>query len=655
MTKNIYLSTKAYTGKDENTIPFELSSDIKEEYETETVIENDRYSISLAIDASPKLRNRAQLSADVYVNGGRVGKAQLTLDNNVYSGNVIFLDDSGYQTGKPFLMLYDAVIISVNIGERYERSTELEKVLATYYTKYIICELDNLDEKNIINILEKLYQFDNPEICDWVFQNPEKQHKELLLDLGWRHRSYKSITSYLQLIEDIAACYKTNLPNFMAKWKSTISPEYALLDYRKVNKITRQSALWINQNTDRLVEIPNKIGIPYQGKNLIPTQVKTEIRRKNWDNYDNRIVLGFLNTVALKCQHLLQELKTDAMLEARIFEQFRREKNGYFAPIITIKNYQTELHKKVLFKLENLLQSLMNLKMQYMSVFAQTGNNIDNIMSMPRMTKTFQEVNPYTQVFGRIQKWFEYGEYGLEKEKLLLRVKTVDKLFEYFCLLRLLSLLKENGYQYMDSFSFPYEIKNDKIYEHENDVNNTYNFKKDNIEVTLYYQAVISSNDLYNGLELYRITSDIYDENKEIYYWPDFILRFKIEDKIKYVILDAKFASKKNISKYHLDDIMKKYGCEVLVNNANRRHPVMVWALQGRMDSESPTINNRTRSSNAQKYGVETSYGSAKFTTLKVVSADKSIDSNPRIAQKMVIDNLDQSEEFWKILENEVF
>lgn len=62
-------------------------------------------------------------------------------------------------------------------------------------------------------------------------------------------------------------------------------------------------------------------------------------------------------------------------------------------------------------------------------------------------TMKLRGIKDYAQVFEIIVRWFRYGEYSLEKERLILQVKTLDKLFEYYCLLRLLKLLADNGYQ----------------------------------------------------------------------------------------------------------------------------------------------------------------------------------------------------------------
>ena len=97
----------------------------------------------------------------------------------------------------------------------------------------------------------------------------------------------------------------------------------------------------------------------------------------------------------------------------------------------------------------------------------------------------------------------------MEKERLILQVKTLDKLFEYYCLLRLLKLLADNGYQKAGvkepAFKYPYTSA-DGYYQNEQDVANTYLLSNNHVMVTLYYQPVISAVQFENALTLYRTT-----------------------------------------------------------------------------------------------------------------------------------------------------
>lgn len=236
---------------------------------------------------------------------------------------------------------------------------------------------------------------------------------------------------------------------------------------------------------------------------------------------------------------------------------------------------------------------------------------------MPRKTNTFCEIKPYAQVFEIIVRWFRYGEYSLEKERLILQVKTLDKLFEYYCLLRLLKLLADNGYQKANVkepvFKFDY-VSADEHYQNEKDVANTYLLSNGEVTATLYYQPVISAVQFENDLTLFKTTKP--PAGNPDYYTPDFVLKFaSSEDDEEYAIFDAKFSSRANIKKHSLPEVIRKYSCEISVASRSSAPPKMVWILQGRVNGSENAIWKYHNSQLASTYRPITSFGIVSINT----------------------------------------
>lgn len=277
-------------------------------------------------------------------------------------------------------------------------------------------------------------------------------------------------------------------------------------------------------------------------------------------------------------------------------------------------------------KLKHSIDALQNIYKRYVTLF----NVYTSVLTtLPRKTSTFCEIKPYAQVFEIILRWFQYGEYSLEKEKLILQVKTLDKLFEYYCLLRLLKLLASNGYKKADFktpvYKFDYTAVDD-YYQNEKDVANTYMLSNGHITVTLYYQPVISSYCFENEITLYRTTTS------KGYYVPDFILKFaSSEHDEEYVILDAKFSSRQSIREHHLPEVIRKYSCE-LGADAEVQSPKMVWVLQGRVNSDEKAIWRYHNSPLSRKCHPITSYG--------IVSVNTSVETK---------------QQFWNEVQNSIF
>lgn len=548
-------------------------------------------------------------TVDVCVNGGTIGSIVLENNSTIVKGYIRYRDNIPAQ--QPFLLHYDLVTLSFIIKLIDGTTQEL-------FSDFLLCVSKHQeDSENIKNILHELVAFDDSQVGEWIFSKQDHGGGTGLYEGKWNKHSYKSLSSYIQLLEQVTLCYKDNYPYFKTQGKHTIKQSNVLVSYESVKNISIESFYWIMQNSEQLTPVPSQTGIQHHGKNYLPYQIRTTTNKKSWDTYENRIVVNFLYTVLLNAEQIHKEFDQDILNEERIISKihgnFPRE---YRAPIITIKTLQISFSRVLLEKLRHSIEVLKVVYKQYAVLF-----DVPTFVftSFPRKTRTFCEIKPYVQVFELIINWFQYGEYSLEKERLVLQVKTLDKLFEYYCLLKLLKLLVDNGYQKADIpvpvYKFIYKLTDDK-YENERDVANTYKLSADNKKITLYYQPVISATGRFeNDLQLYRTTS------RNGYYNPDFVLKFSAENKEdEYLIFDAKFSSRDNIINHHLPEVMRKYSFECAVANSTQTAK-MVWILQGRVITNEKAIWQYHNSPASSLYSPITSYGIVSINTTTEVGA----------------------------------
>lgn len=539
-----------------------------------TVFEDGSYEIHFVCDQ----HNRTEVeSVSVCVNGEQVGDIVLSVDTDIIEGAIRYKDDIFAK--QPFLLHYDIITVSFILSFFDGSSKE-------YFTDFLLCISKNQEDiANIQNMLQELIAFDDSQVGEWIFSDGKQGVSNSFYEGKWNKRSYKSLSSYIQLLEQVIACYKNNYTYFRMQGKHTIKQSSVLVPYEQVKKVSRDSFNWIMQNANQLADVPYRSGIQYQGKNYLPYHIKTDSSQKSWDVYENRVIISFLYTALLNAKQIFSEFHKDVLNENRIISRINGSfPKEYCAPIITIKSLQISFCRILLGKLNHSIDTLQNLYTQYETLFdVQTSM----LATLPRKTSTFCEIKPYAQVFEVIIRWFQYGEYSLEKERLILQVKTLDKLFEYYCLLQLLKLLADNGYKKADIKEPVYKYlynSADGHYQNEQDVANTYVLSRNHITVTLYYQPVISAYDFENGLTLYRTTS------KKGYYVPDFVLKFSSsEHDEEYIIFDAKFTSRDAIKNFYLPEIIRKYSSEICAF-AKCSTPKMVWILQGRLNSSKNVI-----------------------------------------------------------------
>ena len=568
-----------------------------------TVFEDGNYEIYFACDQY----NRTDVeSVAVCVNGEQVGN--IVLSANIATVEGFTRNRDGIFAKQPFLLHYDLVTLSFILSFVDGSSKE-------YFTDFLLCVSKRQEDAiNIENMLKELIAFDDSQIGEWIFSDAKRGASNSLYEGKWNKRAYKSLNSYIQLLEQVIACYKNNYAYFRMQGKHTIKQSSVLVPYEKVKKISRDSFNWIMQNADELADVPYTSGIQYQGKNYLPYHLKTDTSQKSWDVYENRVIIAFLRTVLLNAKQISLEFDRDILNEERIISRIHGSfPKEYCAPIITVKSLQVSFCKTLLEKLNRFIGTLQNLYKQYVVLF-----DFQTLMltTFPRKTSTFCEIKPYKQVFEIIVRWFQYGEYSLEKERLILQVKTLDKLFEYYCLLRLLKLLADNGYQKADvkepAFKYFYTSA-DTHYQNEQEVANTYLLNNHHVMVTLYYQPVISSVQFENDLTLYRTTKPA--SGKPDYYTPDFVVKFSSsEHDEEYVIFDAKFSSRASIKNYSLPEIIRKYSCE-LSTTSDIHAPKMVWVLQGRVNSNENAIWRYHNSPLVSIYRPITSFGIVSINT----------------------------------------
>ena len=140
-------------------------------------------------------------------------------------------------------------------------------------------------------------------------------------------------------------------------------------------------------------------------------------------------------------------------------------------------------------------------------------------------------------------EWFEYGRLDLERESLMLEVRSMSRLYELFCLAKIIDKYLREGFN-----AFPPEqVRYSLSYRHfgnERRVANKYGFSKGSLNVNLWYQAVFYSDAREEGgLDIHR-TTRWFDglRSRESFWTPDFVLRQANSNSCdRVIVLDSKY------------------------------------------------------------------------------------------------------------------
>ena len=563
--------------------PPSLHQDSIDEYiESEySLCENGWYKGVLKFENPPKnIKN-----IEILLNDESIGKTDIC-DKNL-SCPISFKDKNKPQQfltkAQPFLLHYDLIILAVRF-ELHENDP------IVFYSRYIVCaSKEKIDTENAKKMLEELLEFSDSKVCRWIFpKNAPTDFPHSLLQWNWNPQSFKSVFTYIQMVESVTRCYQSNFPYFHVSAKHQIKKKSSLRSYENVRSINASGFTWLMQNTEQFVTVPIKTGICHQNKYYLPMRIKTDESVTDRNVYENRIILGFIVRVLKKVKAIYRELYSEIDNEEVILRRIQGVlQEGYGIPIVSVKQVRLKHEHQLISRLGKSIHQLESLQDKYCEVLKCPE---DTFTVLPRKTKTFQEVAPYNEIFAKIVMWHKFGELSLIKNNVIFRIKKLDKLFEYYCLFHLLQLFSSNGFiESQDvleaSESYSYSAESEDYYIPEIDVANTFHLERNKVQVTLYYQPVIYNNKFENDISLFRTTGRSHN-----FYTPDFLLKIVCQGTSpKYIVFDAKYSILKTIihSDYgQINDALLKYSCQ-LASKDDRLPVASIIILQGRVDASS--------------------------------------------------------------------
>lgn len=496
-------------------------------------------------------------------------------DYNQLVGNAVLIEQNSTSTYQPFLLHYDATKLQIEIvlddGQRIYM-----------HSNYFLCTCSSENNRNISRILEELSALNDSQILDLMFmQNIYEESFEQSSDnLLTEHRSYKSLVSYIELIEHIIECYQKQHSIFMNAAKHVLVKGYELQNFESVRSITHKNYQWLMHHPEVLAKIDNATyGIDINGQKYLPSRMQGEVTKKNYDTPENRAVIGFIRTVMSNADKVLSQycsiLDEQQHFVGNVPENAEESSQ---APIMALKSIQIRIFRKHIDTLRSLIASLNRIYLSYAKIF---GIRDAVLQKRSLKSKVFREIKPYAAVLSCIRTYLFYGEFNASKDFLLFKVNRLDKLFEYYCLYRIISMLLQNGFVASSDripINFKYR-KTAKSISSDDQVANTYYFERGKQRITLYYQPIISSNRFENGIRAFRTTLSSSNRLSQYsFFTPDFILKVSSGDNKlwddDYIIFDSKFSDANNVKRHYIEDLKNKYADEVAIAVLKKRNDI---------------------------------------------------------------------------------
>lgn len=458
-----------------------------------------------------------------------------------YAVPLTFNDFSGcYQSSKALLFegCYDLIDITLCVTDSFQNENTLKSpYLRVATTKETVEQIYNMLEE----IESKLPNF--LEIC---FSKSKKKS-------GLLHDKHRSIFNTFKILEEIIDTYEHNYANFCNFKKNKIIEKPVIVDSNSMRKINDDSLRWMVSNPEYLVPSNHDQGISIGRKKYLPLKIRTFTKEYSYEIYENQTILGFLDSLVSYTQSQLNEFENEikriSTISKEIIKQLpnTHELTGRCVLVF---------YRGIIHKLEQNHKILEELYHKYFILFKCTPLIINDI---PKSTNIFRKIRHYKLCYECIAKWFEMGNYSLEHLDYLFKLKTLSRIFEYFCLLKLQYAIEKNEYIFQSADRVG-EI--DELND-EHSINNIYKFSNGKYNLKLLYEPIIFKQKLYSDLNLYSTGYNFSKRCWNDYWTPDFIIELECNDRRYYMILDAKYSTLKNVRQYYIPELILKYGTQI--------------------------------------------------------------------------------------------
>lgn len=328
---------------------------------------------------------------------------------------------------------------------------------------------------------------------------------------------------------------------------------------------------------------------------------------RSFDTEENRVVRAFLASLVEQAQDMAEDLgkeeKRSATILKRIDHVVAKGKARYGSKVYMPARAIFETRLGHISTRKEALEELCHKIESILSRFDVYAPGIEKVAYvLPTDDGAFAHIPAYHELRLAMCRWQQFADFGYKREKRELHAMKPDRLYEYYCLYRLLDALYSMGFTERRDIDKPIRYFHYSIvdtyddYENEGRCANTYQLAKRlpdgrAEQVDLYYVPVIYEDYREeNGISLHRLTKDgkgyiTYEERNSIW-TPDYVMAIRVTGKpARTVMLDAKHMSLEQIrdgetygeQKDFLEKIRRKYldctGC----GSKNMPRPEEAW------------------------------------------------------------------------------
>lgn len=377
----------------------------------------------------------------------------------------------------------------------------------------------------------------------------------------------QSLNNRLQAVERTLKTYEQQFTVLKTNARFELASVDKIAGVGRLTGFSHTTLQYVIEHPEELVPANQGTGIRVGTRFYMPRRTLVETKTKTFDLPENRILLGFLTFVVSELADEVRLLKEHIDMLPSIVDF---EDTGYVTSAEAILGVATARLSRYLEKLEILLNHARRIAEQYRAILPVQPMPYTGI---PKPTKIFSSVPAYRQIYECMINWKSSGAKRLVNVGLLLTAFERSRLYELYCLFRLIDDLQALGFKLIKQQRFVYFVGEEA--RRQSPGPNTFCFEKTDASArvvrraTLYYEPVIrpASQLRHNGIDLVRTSPftwytgslELADESKA-FFTPDYVLRVEDDKKhVRWFIADAKYADGWKVADQMTRDLIFKY------------------------------------------------------------------------------------------------
>ena len=472
----------------------------------------------------------------------------------ILGGTSIRLDERFvFRDNKYIYQLNEEDINKILVSSKTNKSFHQYNIngLNVYFTQLFLNELGYT--KPIIKVDESIVELNNiyissPKVSD---ENFEIIIKYLMFnsyfdsDILYKNHLKTDYSDFqnsqlesLKLLYNKVKVISDNIRDFKREPIFAYNKSYSIQPYTSQSSLDDVSFSWLMGNFDNLekANFGNTDVIRIKSKECSLKSVMQEINFKDFESYENNIILGFTELYIA----LLTELKNN------INKKNLRTRINSFSIYLTNK-----FNEYIIFYIDNLLDYFIHIRDFFINILLvktpiiEFPVNCDSFVSLPHYKRFFELILIYNDLFSKNID---------SKFKSNLEIESFDKLFESYILFLIKDTLSV-AFNFNYQFVYKSNFENSKI----NKLSGKYIITIENeIIITIHYE------DLPEDFTQYASSSKMYNYN------PDYVIEFEKDNYKEFIILDAKYKKyTKTYFKQDIENLTLKYLHKIGLNSQN--------------------------------------------------------------------------------------